>query len=149
MTEYRLTPDGVQARRMTKDELGLLQAAEARLTHVRVPRFLDTPADRVFVAAMDGTGNNFYKDAAENLTVVALLKEQVEHALHPQLKVGYVAGVGTQDDAVVRGVDGALALTFRNRALVLLFGSGVDRASWRFGGQGPSGSKRSRRHGSG
>ena len=115
MTEYRLTPDGVQARRMTKDELGLLQAAEARLTHVRVPRFLDTPADRVFVAAMDGTGNNFYKDAAENLTVVALLKEQVEHALHPQLKVGYVAGVGTQDDAVVRGVDGALALTFRNR----------------------------------
>lgn len=115
MGDYRLTPDGVQARQLTKEELELLTVAEARLSQVRVPRLMDSPRDRVFVAAMDGTGNQLDKDAPENITIVGQLKTQLEHLGSSAIKVGYTPGVGTQDGFLASAIDGMSAVTFQAR----------------------------------
>lgn len=115
MGDYRLTPDGVQARQMTKQERDTLRDSEAKLHQLRVPNLMATPQDRVFVAAMDGTGNNANRDAPENVTVVGLLREKLEILAHSAIAVGYVPGIGTQERFWSRAADGAFAMTFQPR----------------------------------
>lgn len=115
MVDYRLSPDGVQSRLATREELAHLQHAEARLTQLRAPLLLETPRDRVFVVAMDGTGNNIYKDPPERRTLVGWFKKDVEALRHPAIAVGYTPGIGTQEDYLARLSDGAFALTYQRR----------------------------------
>ncbi len=115
MDGHRLTPDGVQARQLTKEGRGQLAHSQALMHQVRVPRLMDSPEDRLFVVAMDGTGNSLYKDAPENHTVVAQMKGKLEGLRHPAIAVGYIEGVGTQNDKAARVSDAAFAHTFENR----------------------------------
>lgn len=115
MDGHRLTPDGVQARQLTGAERAALVHAQAQMYQLRVPRLQNSPHDRVFVAAMDGTGNSLYKDAPENITVVAGMREKVAELRHPAIAVRYIEGVGTQDDRWLRRRDAAFALTFEKR----------------------------------
>lgn len=114
MGEFRLTPDGVQARQQTKKELELLRDSEARLQQLRVPRLMDSSRDRLYVAAMDGTGNT-RSDPLERRTTVAKLGEELRDLRNPTIEVGYAPGVGTQEDFLASAIDGMSALTFRAR----------------------------------
>ncbi|MBB1473771.1 DUF2235 domain-containing protein [Luteimonas sp. MC1782] len=115
MTDYRLTPDGIQARRATKSELAHLRMAEDRLSQLRAPFLLGTPFDRVFVAAMDGTGNSIYKDTPAQHTIVGRLKVDIESLEHRQIAVHYVEGIGTQEHGVTKATDGISGVTFERR----------------------------------
>ncbi|MBD7987972.1 DUF2235 domain-containing protein [Luteimonas sp. Sa2BVA3] len=115
MADYRLTPDGVQARQLTDEEQSLLLQAKARMHQLRVPRLLERPNDRLFVAALDGTGNSVYRDFHGNHTVVAQLKQKLEQLRHPAIAIGYVEGVGTQGGLLTAAHDAASAATFEAR----------------------------------
>jgi len=115
MDGHRLTPDGVQARQLTREEREVLALAQARMHQLRVPVLVDSAQDRLFVVAMDGTGNSLYKDAAHNRTVVAGMKLKLDELGHPAIAVGYIEGVGTQNDTWTRRRDAAFAHTFENR----------------------------------
>lgn len=115
MVDYRLTPDGVQARLATKEDLAHLEHAEARLGQLRAPLLLETSRDRVFVSAIDGTANNVYKDSQKHHTIVGRLNRDIEALKSPFIASGYVPGIGTQDGFVRSLVDGVFADTFRSR----------------------------------
>lgn len=114
MAEYRLTPDGVQARPLTKEEREILQLAEARLTQVRVPKLMESSHDRVYVAAMDGTGNDRIDHFASR-TIVARLGDELRDLGNPAISVGYTSGIGTQDRFLTRAIDRMAATTFDAR----------------------------------
>lgn len=116
MNEYRLTPDGVQARALSKEEHAMLTLARARMMQVRAPNLMDSPHDRLYFVALDGTNNSRFRDSPEKLTVVAHLRQAIESLADPSVKVGYLEGVGTQAGALRRAFDGALAFTLEQRA---------------------------------
>lgn len=116
MNEFRLTQDGVQARALNNDERALLQSARERMLQVRAPLLLESPGDRLYVAALDGTGNSRYKDDPENQTIVAKLHEAIKGLSDERIESDYLEGVGTQDDSVDRALDGAFAHTLEQRA---------------------------------
>lgn len=130
MTEYRLTPDGVQARPLDKQELGLLDLARARMMQVRAPRLMDSPHDRLHVVALDGTGNDLYKDPPENISVVAALKTKLVQLNDPAISVDYVSGVGTQSGWFKRTWDRASADTLEARAEQAYLGFCRQAAKW-------------------
>ena len=130
MADYRLTPDGIQARQATKDELAHLQSAEDRLSQLRVPLFLETRRDRVFVAAMDGTGNNVFKDVPANFTVVGRLNNAIQELEHSAIAVGYVPGIGTQREYLPNRIDGLFALSFQPRIEQAYYQFCVQAAKW-------------------
>ena len=95
-------PDGVETYPATLEDLATYTQARAQLAAFQAPVLVDgdRTRERLFVAAFDGTGNSLHKDAHENLTNVARIREQVE-ALHKrgeasQIATGYVEGPGTQ-----------------------------------------------------
>jgi len=130
MDGHRLTPDGVQARQLTGKERGALAHAQAQMYQVRTPVLVDSPHDRLFVAAMDGTGNSLYKDAARNRTVVAEMKLKLDELDHPAIAVGYIEGVGTQNDKWTRRRDAAFAHTFENRVEQMYLEFCKQAAAW-------------------
>lgn len=130
MGDHRLTPDGIQARELTRNERALLVRAQDQMLQVRAPRLLDSPQDRLFVAAMDGTGNSLHKDAPENLTIVAELSTELRGVGNPAIAVGYVEGVGTQEGVWNSAVDSALATTFQARVEQAYLGFCVQAAEW-------------------
>lgn len=115
MDDYRLTPDGIQARQATRAERELLARAQGQMLQLRAPRLLAGPDDRLYVAAMDGTGNSLYRDALESQTIVAHLNERIEALRHPAMAIGYVEGVGTQAGFLTSVADAARATTFKAR----------------------------------
>lgn len=105
-------PDGVETYPATLEDLATYTQARAQLAAFQAPVLVDgeRTRERLFVAAFDGTGNSLHKDAPENLTNVARIREQVE-ALHKrgeasQIATGYVEGPGTQGG--LRGVSDAI-----------------------------------------
>ena len=105
-------PDGVETYPATLEDLATYTQARAQLAAFQAPVLVDgeRTRERLFVAAFDGTGNSLHRDAPENLTNVARIREQVE-ALHKrgeasQIATGYVEGPGTQGG--LRGVSDAI-----------------------------------------
>jgi hypothetical protein len=105
-------PDGVETYPATLEDLATYTQARAQLAAFKAPVLVDgeRTRERLFVAAFDGTGNSLHRDAPENLTNVARIREQVE-ALHKrgeasQIATGYVEGPGTQGG--LRGVSDAI-----------------------------------------
>lgn len=116
MSEYKLARDGVQARTLNEEERALLETSRARMLQVRAPNLMESTSDRLFVAALDGTGNDMENDPAANLTVVAQIKESIEALRDPSIAVSYVKGVGTQSGSVAGAIDGAFSVTLEERA---------------------------------
>src|SRR5690606_40827337 len=93
-------PDGVATYPANVEQLRAFDAASTQLAEFRVPVLLRSESsDRLFVAALDGTGNSQRRDLPENHTNVALIYQQVFRAsreARDDIAAGYVEGVGTQ-----------------------------------------------------
>ncbi|WP_133499838.1 XVIPCD domain-containing protein [Cognatilysobacter terrigena] len=124
MTEHHkvgqdgILEDGVSFRPATQADIETYRHAEQQLATMRTPRFLpagDANA-RLFVACFDGTGNDMRHDP-EHATAVARVWQDVEDARRrdPRIGSGYVEGIGTQSNAVIRLADGAVGFTYDDR----------------------------------
>ncbi len=96
------------------------RAVEADLTQLRVPVLLreDRPHERLYVAAMDGTGNSMFDDAPEKWSVVAKLYKQIEEGKPERIATGYVEGTYTQNGLLNKPEklwDGRFGHTFDER----------------------------------
>lgn len=91
--------DGVPYKAAT-DRLPIYVEARQQLASFREPVLLhaDNPHERLFVAALDGTGNDMVHDP-EHITNVGKLVEQIRASDDPKVGVGYVPGPGTQQHA--------------------------------------------------
>lgn len=97
-------PDGVRTFPATADDLATYERANRELAAFSTPILVGNPNDRLFVAAFDGTRNSLFKDAPENHTNVAWIREQVreysrearQQLGYSPIMAGYVEGVGTQ-----------------------------------------------------
>lgn len=78
----------------------------------------DNPHQRLFVAVLDGTGNNMYKDNDTQETGIVRIYKQIEEQRTqgklPNIGAGYVPGIGTQDKGATR--DLIKGHTFEERA---------------------------------
>lgn len=93
---------------------------EADLTQLRVPVLLreDRPHERLYVAAMDGTGNSMFDDAPEKWSVVAKLYNQIEERKPARVATDYVEGTYTQNGLLKKPgklLDGPFGHTFDER----------------------------------
>src|SRR5690554_5099478 len=131
MDQHRMSPDGVQARALGKEELALLQSARERMGQVRAPVLLESADDRLFFVAMDGTGNSRYRDRPENHTVVNRIESALASLDDSAIATSYIEGVGTQRDFLIRSVDGARAVTLDTRAEKAYYELCVQAKTWR------------------
>jgi hypothetical protein len=72
------------------------------------------PHQRMYIAALDGTGNDFYKDP-QHATNVAKIYEQMSESGNHQIAAGYVPGPGTQDHYLTRTIDAISGNTYDER----------------------------------
>ena len=103
--------DGVKTVQATAEDLASYARAQQQLAEFSAPVLLDrqSPNDRLFVAAFDGTGNSRLKDAPDKHTNVVHIFDQIVERSHESRRqqgyspvmAGYVEGVGTQ-----RGIAG-------------------------------------------
>ncbi|MBP3974185.1 T6SS phospholipase effector Tle1-like catalytic domain-containing protein [Pseudoxanthomonas spadix] len=104
--------------------------ASAQLSRFQVPRLLDAanPREKLFYAFFDGTGNDAEKDPL-HATNVGRLRDRIIDLKKTDAQVDfhYVAGVGTQDQALARALDGALGYTYETR-LEEMYEKLVDKA---------------------
>lgn len=97
--------------------------AEEDLSKLRVPVFLhsDMPNERLYVAAMDGTGNSMFDDNPEGWSVVAKIHQQVRELQDEgvsNIATGYVEGTYTQNGLLNKPEklwDGRFGHTFDER----------------------------------
>ncbi|NIJ69051.1 T6SS phospholipase effector Tle1-like catalytic domain-containing protein [Xanthomonas sp. 60] len=99
-----------------------------------MPRLVDSgnPHERLFIAAFDGTGNNFHKDPLHATNVARIFKqlEDVEAEGDP-IFIRYLEGPGTQSNPITRTVDAALGHTYEER-LEQMYADLADKAKeWR------------------
>ncbi len=111
--------DGVETYPATAQDLAVYQKSRDALSQFQAPLLVsqNNPHSRLFVASFDGTGNDKYKDP-EHITNIGTLDDQVQTAVSNGVKkIGgyYVPGVGTQDDAFTRNLDGGLGYSYGPR----------------------------------
>ncbi|MDO5611480.1 MAG: DUF2235 domain-containing protein [Pseudomonadota bacterium] len=104
----------------TQADLDRYAEAERQLEQMQAPVLLqhDNPHQRLYIAAMDGTGNSIYKDAPETWSAVGKIYDQVKtlnKAGLSNIQTGYVEGIGTQDNKLAKGWDGLTGHTFEER----------------------------------
>ena len=110
-------PDGVHVDPATPADLATFDAARAELDRMQAP-LLHRSHDRnsrMFVMAFDGTGNDMAAQPRKNWTNIALLREQIDSLSSPNVRAGYVAGPGTQDNRVTALIDGIRGHSFESR----------------------------------
>ena len=100
----RMDVDGVQSDgvpyKVATDKLPIYAEARQQLASFQEPVLLhaDNLHERLFIAALDGTGNDMIHDP-EHITNVGKLVEQLKASDDPKVAVGYVPGPGTQQHA--------------------------------------------------
>ncbi|HEY0504729.1 MAG TPA: DUF2235 domain-containing protein [Lysobacter sp.] len=90
----------------------------------------DNPHERLYVATLDGTGNNKFKDSPENWSVVARTYEQITFSKPAHVAAGYVHGIGTQNHVLARIRDGLDGNTFDERVETAYFDFCNKAYSW-------------------
>ena len=73
------------------------------------------PHERLFVAGLDGTGNDFIHDP-QHATNVGLIYDQLIRAQDSRISARYMAGTGTQAQWLTRVTDGVRGYTVDERA---------------------------------
>jgi len=111
--------DGVDVYSADARDLASYSQAQRQLAQLRAPILVDAkdPHQRMFVAVLDGTGNNMFKDDDTHETGIVRIYKQIE-AQHAAGKLqnigaGYVTGIGTQDSGATW--DGIKGHTFEER----------------------------------
>lgn len=137
--EDRLDPDGIRNDGVPYYEadtqrLRSYMAARSELSRFDAPVFVHAgnPHEYLYVASFDGTGNDKFKDP-DHETNVARIDGQIEELMMAggkQIRGGYVAGPGTEDNFVERTLDGMDGRTYdvRIEEMYKLF---IDQA-WRW-----------------
>lgn len=99
------------------ERLNLDVVAWQRISTFQTPVMLHVgnPHERLFVAALDGTGDDFIHDP-RHATNVGLIYGQLTMVGGDQIRAGYVEGPGTQRDLPTRLMDGLSGFTAGQRA---------------------------------
>ncbi len=126
--------DGVTFYPADDTRLAMYQRAREQLANFDEPVLIHAgnPHEYLFVATLDGTGNDANKDP-EHATNVASIRQDIAAHMseHPHIRVGYVAGAGTQENALKRALDGADGYTCEERA-ELMYKKFIEQAKeWR------------------
>ncbi|MGY0505523.1 phospholipase effector Tle1 domain-containing protein [Luteimonas sp. e5] len=105
---------------VTQADLDRYAAAEQQLGQMQAPILLrhDNPHQRLYVAAMDGTGNSIYQDNPETWSAVGKIHEQLEELRRngvSNIRSGYVEGIGTQESWLPKKWDGWTGHSFEQR----------------------------------
>ena len=114
--------DGIEVIPANAEDFRSYREANAMLGQMRVPHLIDAddPNRKLFVAVMDGTGNDKFKDAEANRTGVARIYDDIQNQHKagqlPNVTAGYVTGPGTQDGWWASTKDGAQGHTVDERA---------------------------------
>lgn len=128
-------PPGDDAYPADRDDLDSYRRAHAALEQLRVPVLVrsDNPHERLFVAALDGTGNSLYDDKPENWSAVARIFWQIETTQPDNIAAGYVEGTFTQNGVLrtpERLWDGRFAHTFDERVETAYYDLCVQAKRW-------------------
>ena len=112
--------DGVDTYPADQHDLDSYRQAEANLDKMRIPVLLhtDNPHERLYIAALDGTGNSKFDDKPENWSAVARIHDQIEKTKSHKIASGYVEGTFTQEGLLrtpERLSDGRFGHTFEDR----------------------------------
>ena len=113
-------PDGVSTYPADAHDLASYDQASQALSRLSTPVLLHSsnPHERLFIAAFDGTGNSMLKDAPTNHTNIADVVRQTAAANSrgmSNIRVDYVEGPGTQDNALKRGLDSMSGSSYDDR----------------------------------
>ena len=118
----KVDADGIQddgvPYKVATDSIPKYDEVRRQLSSFEEPVFLhaDNPHERLFVAAMDGTGNDMVNDP-EHITNVGLIVKQIETSDNPNVGYGYVPGPGTEQHALLtKLVDNMTGYTVNERA---------------------------------
>lgn len=111
--------DGVGYYPADIHDMATFGTARMSLAQMRAPvlHHAGNPNERLFVAAFDGTGNDAIQNP-EHATNVGEIKNQLqalEHNGNKNIHVGYVEGIGTQRNVIVRTLDGGIGFTYDER----------------------------------
>lgn len=120
MASLERRDDGVDAYQASTYDLDTYRRAEANLERLQVPVFIhgDNIHERLYVVALDGTGNSKFDDDPKNWTAVARIHDQIEKTNRRNIASGYVEGTFTQDGLIqlpAKLVDGRFGQTFTDR----------------------------------
>lgn len=141
MTEkHKMEADGIRADGVSfypagNGRLQMFSAAHEQLASFKTPvlAHASNPHEHIFVAALDGTGNDAIRDP-EHQTNVALIAHQVEEQggdAGARIAAGYVPGAGTQQSPIKRALDGMDGYTSEERA-ESMYKQFIERAyAWR------------------
>lgn len=129
------TRPGDRSYPATEEDLEHYRAAHAQLDEMRIPLLLDSrdPHQRLYVAAMDGTGNSLHDDKPENWSVVAKIHLQIESAKPLNVASGYVEGTFTQNGLArlpSKLIDGRFAHTFDERLETAYYDLCMQAKAW-------------------
>ncbi len=135
-TEKR--PKGVDTYLADQHDLDSYRQAESDLDKMRIPVLLhaSNPHQRLYVAALDGTGNSMLDDNAENWSTVARIYEQVRDLKYQGIKNiagGYVEGTFTQSGITHKPtllMDGPFGITFKDRVETAYYQLCVQAKAW-------------------
>lgn len=113
-------PAGVDTYQADHSALESYRRAESDLARMRTPVLLhsDNPHERLYVAALDGTGNSMFDDKPHNWSAVARIYDQIERSNPSNIATGYVEGTFTQNGILStpeRLWDGRFGHTFEDR----------------------------------
>lgn len=126
---------GVDTYPADQHDLDTYRHAEANLDRMRIPVLLhdDNPHERLYLAALDGTGNSKFDDKPENWSVVARIYDQIETIRPRNIAAGYIEGTFTQDGVLrkpARLLDGPYGHTFEDRVETAYFQLCVQSKAW-------------------
>jgi hypothetical protein len=116
-SQDKLDKDGIHGDHVSYESaashLSIYTDDRKQLASFREPVLLHSndPHEKLYIAALDGTGNDIINDP-EHATNVGLVYNQLASGDNPKIKVGYVAGPGTQQHKpIAHAMDGALGYT--------------------------------------
>jgi hypothetical protein len=129
---------GVDVIPATRQDLDTYRQAQAQLDRMRIPVLLHVgnPHERLYVAALDGTGNSMVNDNPDNWSVVAKIAKQVEELRYKGVKNiagGYVEGTFTQEGLLrtpERLLDGRFGHSFGERVETAYYEFCVQAKAW-------------------
>lgn len=121
-----LMSGGVDTYPADEHDLETYRDAEDTIAKMQWPVLVhvENPHERLYVAALDGTGNNMHKESWEHWSVVARVHDQIAIRNETEgsaISSGYVPGIGTQDNFIARTRDGITGYTFEQRVETAYF----------------------------
>lgn len=121
-----LMSGGVNTYSADEHDLTTYRDAEDTIARMQWPVMVhaENSHERLYVAALDGTGNNMHKESPEHWSVVAKVYDQI--AIQNEMEgsaisSGYVPGIATQGNFMARTRDGVTGHTFEQRVETAYF----------------------------